>query len=376
MRVVSIVGARPQFVKLAVVARAFASFADITHEIIHTGQHYDDEMSGSFFRDLAIPAPAYNLEVGSSSHANQTAEIMRRLEPILREVNPEWVILYGDTNSTIASAVTASKMSCKLAHVEAGLRSFNRAMPEEINRVVADHLSHLLFCPTETAMANLVREGLGEQAVLCGDVMYDAVCDYVRDLEGTDPSSELPWAERSYALATIHRAENTDDRERLKSLLASLQQVSREVCPVVLAVHPRTKKAMEELRWDASALQLVPPLAYKQMLLCQKHARMILTDSGGIQKEAYFLKVPCITLRNETEWVETLENDCNILVNPSHADEMREAVQRTLKAGPWGSHYGNADAGKIIARAIAATRVDPALKTHQGSAAPLASFAN
>lgn len=351
MQIVSIVGARPQFVKLAVLSRALEKYSFVEHRIVHTGQHYDDSMSGSFFRDLGIPEPEDNLGVGSAAHGQQTAEIIRRLEPLLESRRPDWVLLYGDTNSTAAGALTAVKMHLKLAHIEAGLRSFNREMPEEINRVVADHLSDVLFCPTAAGMENLRREGLAGRAVLCGDVMYDAVLANLRSYACYVDSPAFEWKERSYALATIHRAENTDNPDRLSCILQALERIAVDVCPVLLTLHPRTRKILNAMHWTPRYVSLIPPLAYPDMLLFEKRARMILTDSGGVQKEAYFLQVPCITLRSETEWVETLENSCNVLAGTGDSDRIVQAALRT-DAGPWGTHYGNGDAGEIIAREL------------------------
>jgi UDP-GlcNAc3NAcA epimerase len=342
MRLVSIVGARPQFVKLAVISRAASDRAE--HQIIHTGQHYDAAMSDVFFRDLEIPPPDHHLGVGSGAHGEQTGEMMKRLEPILASIRPDWVILYGDTNSTLAGAVVASKLHLKVAHVEAGLRSFNRRMPEEINRIVADHLSDLLLCPTDTAVTNLKAEGLAAKAVVTGDVMYDAALWGARKAEATGVFAESPWQHKPFALATIHRAENTDDPDRLAALLEALEQISTELCPVVLPLHPRTRKVLEQQGWQPRALQLIEPLNYLEMLWKERRARMILTDSGGVQKEAYFMNVPCITLREETEWVETLANNCNTLAGADTA-KIVAAARNAASAGPWTLPYGNGDAG-------------------------------
>jgi UDP-GlcNAc3NAcA epimerase len=352
MRVVSIVGARPQFVKLAVLSRAFAKYPQIQHQVLHTGQHYDDAMSASFFRDLAIPEPDANLGVGSGSHGEQTAEMIRRLEPVLGAQRVDWVLLYGDTNSTAAGAVTAAKMNLKLAHIEAGLRSFNIQMPEEINRIIADHLSHLLFCPTAVGMENLRREGLIDRAVLSGDVMYDAVVANIGSCRAFGDSPAFGWTEGSYALATIHRAENTDKIERLQCVLQAFERIASEICPVVVAVHPRTRKILNAMQWEPRYVSMIPPLRYLDMLLFEKRARMILTDSGGVQKEAYFLRVPCITLRDETEWTETLENSCNVLAGASDPDRIVQLARQADLAGPWGEHYGSGDAAEIIVKEL------------------------
>jgi UDP-GlcNAc3NAcA epimerase len=352
MRIVSVVGARPQFVKLAAISRAAVESPGIEHRIIHTGQHYDDAMSGVFFRDLGIPEPNYNLEVGSGSHGLQTAEMLRRLEPVLESENPDWVLLYGDTNSSVAGALAGVKLHFKLAHVEAGLRSFNRRMPEEINRIVTDHVSDLLFSPTEAGMVNLRREGLESRSVLSGDVMYDAVLDNLRRFESRTESPAFAWQPGAYALATIHRAENTDHPRRLQSLIEALERIADELCPVVLAIHPRTRKAIDSFGFKVEKVTIVPPLPYPDMLLFEKRARMILTDSGGVQKEAYFTSVPCITLRDETEWTETLENSCNTVVGASDPQAIVQAAHRTALAGPWGSHYGNGKAAHLVLQSL------------------------
>lgn len=348
MRIVSVVGARPQFIKLAAICRVIAKSQEIGHHIVHTGQHYDDSMSGAFFRDLDIPEAAYNLEVGSGSHAQQTADMMRRLEPVLEREDADWVLLYGDTNSTLAGALTAAKLHQRMAHIEAGLRSFNRRMPEEINRVVADHVSDLLLSPTAAGMENLRREGLESRAVLCGDVMYDAVLANLGPAEQRTDSIAYQWEAGAYALATIHRAENTDDPDILSSLISALKRVAAEICPVLLAAHPRTRKALETNRLATSQITIIPPQPYLDMLVLEKRARMILTDSGGVQKEAYFMRVPCVTLREQTEWTETLENSCNILAGATDPNLIVEAARQSDSAGPWGTHYGQGDASQII----------------------------
>lgn len=313
MKVLTVVGARPQFVKAAPVTRALRD----EHEelLVHTGQHYDDAMSASFFRDLEIPPPALNLEVGSGPHGAQTAEIMRRLEPVLLENQPDGVIVYGDTNSTLAAAIVASKVQFAdgrrpwLAHVEAGLRSFNAAMPEERNRIVADHLSDVLLAPTPAAIDNLAREGLAERSELVGDVMVDA---FQWALPLAD--AQLPVEARGldgYLLVTLHRAENVDDPRRLASLFSMLD-LER---PVVFPVHPRTREAMARGGLTLPRnVRAIDPVGYLAMVALERHAAMIATDSGGVQKEAYLAGIPCITLRNETEWVETVAAGWNRVV--------------------------------------------------------------
>jgi UDP-GlcNAc3NAcA epimerase len=346
VHIVSIVGARPQFVKAAAIWRALASPAatSIRHTLIHTGQHYDERMSAVFFEELQIPAPDYNLEVGSGLHGAQTGEMLKKLEPILLEDQPDWVVLYGDTNSTLAGAVAASKLGLRLAHVEAGLRSFNRSMPEEINRIVADHLSDLLLCPTQAAVQNLGNEGLAARAVVTGDVMYDAALAFRQLAEQRGGPLAEQWLAGQFALATVHRAENTDDPRRLRAIVDALERVAQTICPVLLPLHPRTHKTLADLGWSPHSVTVLPPVSYLDMLLLEGRARFILTDSGGVQKEAYFVKVPCITLRDETEWVETLENRCNVLAGADQ-DAIVKAASGASSAGPWTAVYGDGTAG-------------------------------
>ena len=357
MRICSVVGARPQFVKLAAVCRAVAAHAGEgwEHIIVHTGQHYDPALSSVFFEELEIPRPDHDLEVGSGSHGTQTGEMLKRIEPVLAAASPDWVLLYGDTNSTLAGAVAASKMGMPTAHIESGLRSRRRAMPEEINRIVADHLSDLLFCPTATAMENLRAEGLAGRAIFTGDVMYDACLAFRRVAEARAGHLGERWRPGEFALATVHRAENTDDPARLREIVETLECVARSQCPVVWPVHPRTARKMAELGFSTGSVSAIAPLSYLEMLLLEARARFILTDSGGVQKEAYFLGIPCITLRDETEWVETLENGCNRLAGCSK-QKILEACRAAEKAGPWTAAYGNGEAGSAMLLALAGRR--------------------
>jgi len=358
VRLVSIVGARPQFVKLAVICRALSQRPDAAewrHIIVHTGQHYDPALSGVFFEELAIPRPDYDLEVGSGSHGNQTAEMIRRLEPVLETEKPDWVLLYGDTNSTLAGALVAAKASLSIAHVEAGLRSHRRGMPEEINRVVADHLSDLLFCPTDLALENLRKEGLSSKAVRTGDVMLDASLEYRQRAEARGGALAEVWQAGAFALATVHRAENTDDPTRLREIASALDAIARDVCPVVWPIHPRTRKKLSEWGIALDAVTCIEPVSYLDMLLLEGRARFILTDSGGVQKEAYFLKVPCITLRDETEWVETLANRCNTLTGAAK-EKILQAAAGIGSAGPWSGIYGDGNSGAEHLNALLARR--------------------
>ena len=359
MRVVSIVGARPQFVKLAVICRSVAKRAPSeawSHRIIHTGQHYDPELSSVFFEELDIPRPDCDLDVGSGAHGAQTGEMLKRLEPILISEKPDWVLLYGDTNSTLAGALAAAKLDLRIAHIESGLRSYRRAMPEEINRIVADRLSDLLFCPTPLAVENLRKEGLQDRAVMTGDVMYDASLAFRQIAEARRGSLADTWKSGEFALATVHRAENTDDPERLRSVVSALDRIARTLCPVVWPMHPRTRKKLADLGFSTGSISVVQPVSYLEMLLLEGRARFILTDSGGVQKEAYFLKVPCITLRDETEWQETLENNCNVLTGCSE-DQIAAAASAVDRAGPWTAVYGNGDAGIVMLDAMLARKL-------------------
>lgn len=333
--------------KVAVICGAMATRSSWEHIIVHTGQHYDPALSDVFFAELQIPLPDYRLGVGSASHAQQTGAMLERLEPILIAENPDFVLLYGDTNSTLAGAVAASKLNLRTAHIEAGLRSYRRGMPEEINRVVADHLSDLLCCPTTAAMENLRREGLENRTILTGDVMYDAVLRY-RDLaEQRAGAFADNWRQGEFALATVHRAENTDHPERLRAIVKALDRIARTICPVVWPVHPRTRKRLTELDVAMGAVTTIKPAPYLEMLLLAGQARFILTDSGGLQKEAYFFHIPCITLREETEWVETLANRCNVLAGACE-QAIVEAAEAIGNAGPWTACYGDGKAGLVI----------------------------
>jgi UDP-N-acetylglucosamine 2-epimerase len=356
MKLLTVIGARPQFIKAAVVSRAIAAHNErasggrrIDEILVHTGQHYDDNMSAVFFQELAIPEPSHRLGVGSGPHGQQTGRMLEGLERVMQDERPSLVMVYGDTNSTLAGALAASKLGLPVAHVEAGLRSFNRAMPEEINRVVADHLSGLLLCPTARAVKNLSCEGITAGVHLVGDVMYDSLLFNLRQAEqSTGILAKLALQPGEYALATVHRAENTDQPATLRNLVAALSGLG---IPVVLPLHPRTKAALLE----AGVTQLpdrilaVPPVSYQEMLLLERHASVILTDSGGIQKEAFLLGVPCVTLRNETEWVETVDAGWNRVAGT--APEAVIAAARTfLEDRPAASAkpYGDGHAAEAI----------------------------
>ena len=360
MKLLTIAGARPQFIKAAVVSRAIGCFnkhqgenGQIREILVHTGQHYDADMSAVFFQELGIPAPAHQLGVGSGPHGQQTGRMLEGLERVMKKESPDCVLVYGDTNSTLAGGLAACKLQTPVAHVEAGLRSYNRAMPEETNRVVVDHLSSFLFCPTERAVKNLGCEGIVTGVHLVGDVMYDSLLyNLERAAHGKDILSSLGLARGEYALATIHRAENTDSPETLRGLILELGRIG---LPVVMPLHPRTRVALETTRIGQSAgkVRLIPPVSYQEMLILEQHARLILTDSGGVQKEAFLLRVPCVTLRNETEWVETVEAGWNRLVGTAPNAIAAAVLQCLEHLPPYPPNpYGGGDAAKKILRVL------------------------
>jgi UDP-GlcNAc3NAcA epimerase len=323
MKIITIVGARPQFVKAAMVSRAImagnaSGEFDINEYILHTGQHYDPCMSEIFFNDLSIPRPRWQLHCAEQTHGRATARMLTEIETVLMEERPDYVLVYGDTNSTLAGALAASKLHIPVVHVEAGLRSFNRQMPEEINRVLTDHISTVLCCPTFDSLRNLANEGIKDGVSHVGDVMYDAALLFGKLAdESSDILSRLRLEKKSFRLCTVHRAENTDSFERLSSILNAIIEISASECPTILPVHPRTATFLQKYglnaRIDAASVRIIPPVGFLDMVMLEKNAQTIITDSGGIQKEAYFHRTPCITLRNETEWTETVTAGWNIL---------------------------------------------------------------
>ena len=350
MKIVSIVGARPQFIKCAPVSRELRK----EHEeiLVHTGQHYDHGMSAVFFEELAIPEPDYNLGIGSGAHGRQTGAMLGAIEDVLEKEEPEIVLVYGDTNSTLAGALAAAKMHVPVAHVEAGLRSFDRRMPEEVNRVLTDHASDILFCPTTTAVRNLAAEGVTEGVFLVGDVMVDAM-NHNRAIaeERSRILEDAGVRPGEYLVVTVHRPSNTDSRENMAAIIGALGEAG---VPVVFPVHPRTRKFL--LGYDLLAampenIRITEPLGYLDMLRLMAHAKKILTDSGGVQKEAYMLGVPCITLRENTEWVETVEAGWNVLVGAGRKEILR-AIRSFTPGGEQKLCFGDGDASYKVAQIL------------------------
>lgn len=415
MKIATIVGARPQFIKAATVFRAISAhnariptdpqlsnncapitnnhsrltnnYSPITETLIHTGQHFDAGMSDIFFKELGIPEPDHHLGVSGGAHGAMTGAMLENLEPLLQEIGPDWVLVYGDTNSTLAGALAAAKLHIPVAHVEAGLRSYNRRMPEEINRIVTDQLSTILFCPTETAVRNLHKEGFPHQIstnhhylitnnhspitnndsritnnrqliTQCGDVMFDAALFYAKRAEGGSGILAANGLKaKGYVLATVHRAENTDDPARLKAIFDSLHGVAREM-PVVLPLHPRTKKQLELLDSQlithySSHITFIDPVGYLDMVALETSAAVIATDSGGVQKEAYFHGVPCVTLRDETEWTELVEAGWNRLAPPGRADISEVILGAVGSRGRDVRPYGEGRAAELIVEGLA-----------------------
>ncbi len=355
MKIVTIVGARPQFVKAAAVSRKLR--AHHTEILVHTGQHYDGNMSDIFFDELGIPAPDYNLGIGSGSHGAQTGAMLTAIEEVLLAENPDRLLVYGDTNSTIAGALAAAKLHIPVAHVEAGLRSFNRRMPEEINRVLTDHISDLLLCPSQTAVDNLAAEGITAGVHLVGDVMFDALMYAVKRAETESHILEtLNLQPKHYLLATVHRAENTDDPAKLRSIFGAFEAVNETI---VLPLHPRTAKMLKKfgIKPKTEHLKLIEPVGYLDMAALTQSARMVITDSGGLQKEAYWLNVPCITLRHDTEWPETVDAGWNVLVGADGA-RIVDSVRGFALPAKHPSLYGDGSAGEKVVAVVGEIKPD------------------
>jgi len=339
MKIVTVVGARPQFIKAATLSRAISHHnsqsANLTidEKILHTGQHYDATMSENLFEELEIPHPHFHLNIRSDSQGAQTGKMLEKIESVLKKELPDALLVYGDTNSTLAGALAAAKLYIPVVHIEAGLRSFNRRMPEEVNRVICDHISTLLFCPTQTSIKNLQDEGITKGVEWVGDIMYDGILYY----QGKASQTILDYLSiepNNYILATVHRAENTDNPARLQSIIKALEDTADSLKTLVLALHPRTKKLLKQHGLELSkSIKVIEPTPYLETITLLKNAKAIMTDSGGIQKEAFFLKTPCITLRDETEWVETIENETNKLVG-ADANKTAKALNQLL-SGEW-----------------------------------------
>ncbi|MDH3999172.1 MAG: UDP-N-acetylglucosamine 2-epimerase (non-hydrolyzing) [Desulfuromonadales bacterium] len=356
MKLVTVVGARPQFIKAAAVSREIARHSELCEVIIHTGQHYDAAMSDIFFAEMEIPNPDYQLDINALSHGAMTGRMLERIEEILLQEKPDYVLVYGDTNSTLAGALAAKKLQIKVIHVEAGLRSFNMAMPEEINRILTDRISDILCCPTDTAIANLQREGFTANATedaapvvaKTGDVMQDAALYYsAQSAARSQIISTLGLIDQPFALCTVHRAENTDSPERLASIIEALNQISKEM-PLVLPLHPRTRKLLQTSAIQPSFTP-IEPVGYFDMIELLKGAQVVLTDSGGLQKEAYFFETPCVTLRDETEWVELVDVGANLLAGAKQGDIVsvyKEMLDKKIDCSA--GVYGGGQASKNI----------------------------
>jgi UDP-GlcNAc3NAcA epimerase len=349
MKLVTVIGARPQFIKAAAVSRRISSAGTIREVIVHTGQHFDANMSDVFFSELDIPAPAYHLGIGGGNHGAMTGRQLEKIEEVLIAEKPDWVLVYGDTNSTLAGALAAAKLHIKVAHVEAGLRSFNRRMPEEVNRVLTDHVATILFAPTQTAIQNLSNEGIRSGVHLCGDVMYDAAMFFKNRAQEPRWFKTLGLSLGGFVLATIHRAENTDDAGRLSSILSGL---ARAGLPVVLPLHPRTRARLTAGGNKVPAnIHIVEPVGFLEMVWLEVACRMVATDSGGVQKEAYFHGKPCVTLRDETEWVELVETGWNVLAG-ADAEKIAKLISSAKPPAMRTELYGDGDAASRIVRVL------------------------
>jgi UDP-GlcNAc3NAcA epimerase len=352
LNIVTVVGARPQFIKAAAFSRWVRERSNgaVREKIIHTGQHYDENMSDVFFRELDIPAPSFRFEIGGTTHGKMTGAMIGQIEDVLLQEKPDCLLIYGDTNSTLAGAIAAAKLHVPIAHVEAGLRSSNRLMPEEINRVVSDQLASRLYCPSQNACKNLAREGIVAGVLNVGDIMYDVALHY-RDIarNKSDALTRLGLTSGQYILSTVHRAENTDVPERLEQICAGIGELARHI-RVVLPLHPRTRNIIREkgLQHALGLATIVDPLPFLDMIRLQTEARAIVTDSGGIQKEAYFYGVPCVTVRDQTEWTETVDAGWNRLVQPNAVKIADLALSVKAPLDPVPGIYGDGDAARRI----------------------------
>ena len=347
MKIFTVIGARPQFIKAAIVSRALKEHHPDVHEIlVHTGQHYDANMSEVFFEDLHIPRPNFNLGIGGGTHGKNTGRMIEKLEELMLVEKPDWVIVYGDTDSTLAGALVAAKLHIPVAHVEAGLRSFNRRMPEEINRVLTDHIATLLFAPTELARTNLQNEGITDEKIhVVGDVMYEAALYYRDRVRKPLWFDSLGIVPETFVLCTVHRAENTDFRERMEEIL---QGVGGSGLPVILPLHPRTRNILQRMNLNLPAnVQAVEPVGYLEMVWLELNCKVIATDSGGVQKEAYFHEKPCVTLRDETEWIELVECGANVLVG-ADSESIRKAITNISRCEFGKELYGVGNAGFLM----------------------------
>ena len=349
IKIITIIGARPQFIKAAALSREIAKHNNISEIIVHTGQHFDANMSDIFFEQMSIPKPHYNLDINGLGHGAMTGQMLEKIEDVLIKEKPDWVLIYGDTNSTIAGALAAKKLHIKVAHVEAGLRSFNMDMPEEVNRILTDRISDILFCPTDTAIQNLKKEGYDNidcKIAKSGDIMQDAAIFYSKKEQ--KPNIEIP---DEFILATIHRAENTDDSNRLGAILEALNEIAKDT-PIILPLHPRTAKIIQNSKFNFNNLTIIEPVGYLEMVYMLNRCKLVMTDSGGLQKEAFFFTKPCMTMRDETEWVELIENNFNILVG---ADKSK--IIETYKNHQFNTNfdinlYGNGTAAKRIIKTL------------------------
>ncbi|MBN2893863.1 MAG: UDP-N-acetylglucosamine 2-epimerase (non-hydrolyzing) [Bacteroidales bacterium] len=350
MKIITIVGARPQFIKAAAISREIEKYSDIEEIIVHTGQHYDKNMSEIFFEEMKIPRPKYNLGINSLSHGAMTGRMLEKIEEIILDEKPDFVVVFGDTNSTLAGALAAKKLHVKIAHVEAGLRSLNMKMPEEVNRILTDRISDILFCPTDKAVENLNSEGFRNfetRIVKSGDVMQDTAMFYSKFAK--KPEFEIS---EKYILATIHRAENTDVPERLKSIFSAFKEISKTI-DIVLPLHPRTKKIIENLGLKTHGIKIVDPVSYLEVVYLLKNANLVMTDSGGVQKEAFFFQKPCVTLRDETEWVELIENGYNLIVGANSQKIISASLEMLNKEIDYSRNlYGGGTAAEKIVKEL------------------------